>query len=42
MPLRSLYRRFDVCEVKIYQAVSALLRSGHFVVSQAELGNKVA
>ena len=42
VPLRSLYARFDVCEVKIYQAVVALLRSGHFTLSSAELVGKVA
>ena len=42
VPLRSLYPRFEVCEVKIYQAVSALLRSGHFTLLSAELVGKVA
>ena len=42
VPLRSLYPRFDFCEVKIYQAVSALVRSGHFVLASAELADKVA
>ena len=35
--LRSLYPRFDVCELKIYRAVLALLRSGHFSLSSSEV-----
>ena len=42
VPLRSLYPRFEVCEVKIYQAVMALVRSGHFSLSSVELTDKVA
>lgn len=42
VPLRSLYPRFEVCELKIYQAVMALVRSGHFSLSTAELADKVA
>ena len=40
--LRSLYPRFDVCELKIYQAVAALVRSGHFTLSSDEVAEKVA
>jgi hypothetical protein len=40
--LRSLYPRFDYCELRIYQAVSALVRSGHFVLASGELADKVA
>ena len=40
--LRSLYPRFDYCELKVYQAVSALVRSGHFVLASGELADKVA
>lgn len=42
VPLRSLYSRFDVCELAIYQAVGALVRSGHFVLSSGTLADKVA
>ncbi len=40
--LRSLYPRFDVCELKIYQAVLALVRSGHFTLSSNAAAEKVA
>ena len=42
LPLRSLYPRLHVCEVRIYQAVTALVRSGHFTLSSDELADKVA
>ena len=40
--LQSLYPRFEVCELKIYQTVAALVRSGHFVLSSDALADKVA
>ena len=42
LPLRSLYPRFEVCEIRIYQAVAALVRSGHFTLASAELAERVA
>ena len=41
VPLRSLYRQFGVCELKIYRATQELLRSGHFACA-ADLAEKVA
>ena len=41
VPLRSLYRQFSVCELKIYRATQELLRSGHFA-SVPDLAEKVA
>ena len=42
VPLRSLYPRFEVCELRIYQAVAALVRSGHLALAPSELADKVA
>lgn len=42
LPLRSLYARFEVSQIKIYQAVAALVHSGHFTLSSAELADRVA
>ena len=41
VPLRALYGQFEVCELKIYQAVQELLRSDH-LASSPELSAKVA
>ena len=37
-----LFAKLAVCELKIYRAVSELVRTGHLALSVAELSQKVA